>query len=235
MSDLLELTDSKPIISREKEIFRTLRTNLEFTGIENRAIMVTSRLANDGKTTVSFYLALSLAESGKKTLFIDADLRKSVFAWRMHVKGNPKGLSHYLSGKEKWQDVAYPTCFENLSVMLTGVFPTNPTELLANFRLKKAIDEMKEVYDYIIVDTPPIDMVIDAAVIARVCDASILVLASDKYSRNVVRKSISQIKAANPNFLGIVLNKVETQKHLYYKNYEKYGYYNDKRGMKSNG
>ncbi|MDY2628727.1 MAG: CpsD/CapB family tyrosine-protein kinase [Lachnospiraceae bacterium] len=225
MGELLGLFDKKPLTNREKEVYRTLRTNLEFTGIENRAIVVTSRLANDGKTTISYYLSSALAESGKNTLFIDADLRKSVFAYRMQMEGNPKGLSHYLSGKENWQDVVYPTNYKNLSVMPTGVFPSNPTELLAKPRFKQAIDEMKEVYDYVIVDAPPVGLVIDAAVIARCCDASMLVLASDQSSRNDVKRLISQLKAANPNFLGVVLNKVETKKHGYYGKYGSYGSY----------
>lgn len=225
MGELLGLLDKKPLTNREKEVFRTLRTNLEFTGIENRAIVVTSRLANDGKTTVSYYLAAALAESGKKTLYVDADLRKSVFVYRMQIEGNPKGLSHYLSGKENWQDVVYSTNYKNLYVMPTGVFPSNPTELLGNGRLKQGIEEMKEVYDYVIIDAPPIGLVIDAAVIARAADASIMVLAADSSSRNDVKRIIGQLKTANPNFLGVVLNKVETKKRGYYGKYGKYGDY----------
>lgn len=225
MSEILALFDTKPLTNREKEVYRALRTNLEFTGIENRAIVVTSRLANDGKSTVSYYLASALAESGKRTLYVDADLRKSVFAYRMQIKGNPKGLSHYLSGKEHWQDVVYTTNYKNLSIMPTGVFPSNPTELLGNPRFKQAIDEMKKSYDYIIIDAPPVGLVIDAAVIARSCDASILVLASDKSSRSEVKRIIGQLRTANPNFLGVVLNKVETKKRGYYGKYGEYGSY----------
>ena len=221
MGELLRLSDKKSLTNREKEIFRTLRTNLEFTGIENRAVVVTSRLENDGKTTVSYYLAVSLAESGKKTLYMDADLRKSVFVNRMQIQGNPKGLSHYLSGKEPWQNVVYTTNINNLSIMPTGVFPTNPTELLGNSRFPMGISEMKKVYDYIIVDAPPVDMVIDAAVAARACDASVLVLAANSSSKNDVRQCIDQLKKANPNFLGVVLNKVEIRKRG---RYGKYGY-----------
>ena len=219
MGELLRLSDKKTLTNREKEIFRTLRTNLEFTGIENRAVVVTSRLENDGKTTVSYYLAVSLAESGKKTLYMDADLRKSVFVNRMQIQGNPKGLSHYLSGKEPWQNVVYTTNINNLSIMPTGVFPTNPTELLGNSRFPMGISEMKKVYDYIIVDAPPVDMVIDAAVAARVCDASVLVLAANSSSKNDVRQCIDQLKKANPNFLGVVLNKVEIRKRGRYGKY----------------
>ncbi|MFQ7501541.1 MAG: CpsD/CapB family tyrosine-protein kinase, partial [Blautia coccoides] len=107
--DKLEIKGEISLSSREREVYRTLRTNLEFTGVENRVIAVTSCTPNDGKSTVAYNLALALAESGRNTLLIDADMRKSVLVHRLRVEGALKGLSHYLSGQNELGDVVYGT------------------------------------------------------------------------------------------------------------------------------
>ena len=220
--DKIELIDKSPVTKQEKEVFRTLRTNIEFTGVENRVIAVTSCTPDDGKTTVSFQLACAFAENGKKTLYIDADLRKSVFIQRFSVKGKPVGLCHYLSGQTPILDAMYKTNIERLYVMPVGAYPTNPTELLAKDRLGQMLTELKKAFDYIIVDTPPLGSVIDAAIIAKQCDASMLVLASDNSSRKFVRDVVNRLKVANPHFLGVVLNKVNIKNSYYGKYYGSY-------------
>lgn len=225
----ITLDAQETVNSREKEMYRTLRTNIEFTGVENQIITVTSCYPNDGKTTVSFNLACAFAESGKKTLFIDADLRKSVFMGRYQIRQVVKGLSHLLSGQKELDNVLYETNIENLSVILTGVFPMNPTELLGNQRFADLLAAVREMYDYVIIDTPPIGSVIDAAVVAKQSDASILVLASDSVSRSEARHVVEQLKNANSNILGVVLNKIDSKGGNYYygkkyKGYYKYGY-----------
>ena len=219
----LELVSKNPISIKEKEVYRTLRTNIEFTGIENKVIAVTSCAPDDGKSTVSFQLSCALAENGKKVLFIDADLRKSVFVQQHGIKGNPKGLSHYLSGQASLNDVCYKTNKEGVFVIPVGAYPSGPTELLSKPRWEQALVELRKVFDYIIVDTPPLGMVVDAAVIAKHCDASIMVVTSDTSSRGFVRNVIKQLKDANPNFLGVVLNKVNMKNSSYYGG--KYGKY----------
>ena len=193
--DKLMLAENGLLTNQEKELYRTLRTNVEFTGIENKVIAVTSCMPDDGKTTVSFQLASAFAENGKKTVYIDADLRKSVFSQRYNVKGNPKGISHYLSGQAPLTEVLYKTNKERFGQML---------------------EEFKKIFDYIIIDTPPLGNVIDAAVIAKKCDASMLVLTSDKCSRGFAKGVVTQLKNANPNFLGVVLNKVDMKGKSYY-------------------
>lgn len=226
--DRLELIEKEEMTNREKEIYRTLRSNIEFTGIENKVIAITSVLPNDGKSTVSFQLASTFAEADKKTLYIDADIRKSVFASRYGICGNPKGVSHLLSGQATIQEVVYSTNKCNLFIIPTGVLPKNPTELLGNVRFKEALRILKDLFDYIIVDTPPLGSVIDAAVIAKNCDASCLVVSCDSVSRNMTKAVIAQLKTANPNFLGVVLNKVSVKSSSYYGRryggyYQRYG------------
>jgi capsular exopolysaccharide synthesis family protein len=214
---------------REKERYRTLRTNIEFSGVENRVIAITSCTPNDGKSTISYHLANMLAESGKRTLLIDADMRKSVMMQRFQVNSVVNGLSHYLSGKLSIKEVVYETNIKDLYLMPPGVFPTNPTELLGNFRMEALITALKKVFDYVIIDTPPVGAVIDAAVVAKRCDASLMVVSYDTTSRIEARKMIAQLKNANPNFLGVVLNKVKVNESSYY--YKRYGsYYGKKDG-----
>lgn len=225
----LTLDPLEAINSREKEMFRTLRTNIEFTGIENKVITVTSCYPNDGKTTISYHLACAFAESGKKALLIDADLRKSIFMSRYQIRQEVCGLSHLLSGQNRLEEVLYETNVENLYVLLTGVFPMNPTELLGNQRFGELLSVVRQMFEYIIIDTPPIGSVIDAAVVAKQSDASLLVLASDVVSRGEARRIVNQLKNANPNILGVVLNKVSNKGSSYYygkkyKGYTKYGY-----------
>lgn len=218
----IELVEQNPLSNREKEMYRTLRTNLEFTGVENRVIAITSCAPDDGKSTVSYNLACALAESGKSTLIVDADLRKSVLVQRYKINREMTGLSHFLSGKIDTTDVIYATNKEKLYLLPTGVFPTNPTELLGNNRMEILITALKKVFDYVIIDTPPLGSVIDAAVVSKFCDASMLVLASNQSSKAEAKRVISQLKTANPNFLGVVLNKVDMKDSGYY--YKRYGY-----------
>ena len=227
--DKLEIKGEVSLSSREREVYRTLRTNLEFTGVENRVIAVTSCTPNDGKSTVAYNLALALSESGRNTLLIDADMRKSVMVHRLRLEGALKGLSHYLSGQAELGDVVYGTKQRTLFLLPTGIFPSNPTELLGNERLQKLLTGLKNTFDYIIIDTPPLGSVIDAAVIAQVCDGSILVLAADNSSRAEAKGVVGQLKAANSNLLGVVLNKVDVHTGSYYG--KKYGgYYGNKYG-----
>ena len=229
----LELVSAAPMSNQEKEVYRTLRTNIEFTGVENQVIAVTSCSANDGKSTICFQLASAFAENGKKILLIDADMRKSVFAQQFSISGNPKGLSHYLSGQAPLTEVCYKTNKENLYVIPVGSFPSGPTELLSKARWPHLLSEFRKVFDYIIVDTPPLGLVVDAAVIAKECDATMMVVASDVSSRHQVKSVIAQLKTANPNFLGVVLNKLDVKSGAYYK--RKYSnYYSSYYGNESN-
>ena len=222
--DKIELKDKYELTNQEKEVYRTLRTNLEFTGVENRVIAITSCTPDDGKSTVAYHLARALAQAGKNTLHIDGDMRKSVLINRLNLYGVEKGLSHYLSGQAQMSEVVYATNKKNFFMIPCGTFPTNPTELLGNPRLETLLTGLKKTFEYIIIDTPPLGNVIDAAVVSKVADGSVLVLAADKSSKALAKSVSSQLKSANPNLIGVVLNKVETHKGSYYG--KKYGNYN---------
>lgn len=211
---------------RSSEAYKTLRTNIEFSGAENRAIVLTSSTPDEGKSTVSLGLAMALCESGKKVLFIDADLRKSVLVGRHRVTEELKGLSHYLSGQAEMTEIVCKTQEPNLFVVFAGVVPPNPSELLGQERFETLLKRSKDAYDYIIIDAPPLGSVIDAAVIARVCDASVLVVAANTVSYKFVRTVKDQLEKTGCPILGVVLNKVDMKKNKYYGKY--YGNYGEK-------
>ena len=208
---------------RTNEAYKTLRTNLEFSGSDKQAIVLTSSTPNEGKSTVSLGLALSLSESGKRVLLVDADLRKSVLMGRHKVTESVKGLSHYLSGQAQLSDVICGTQEDNMFVIFAGIIPPNPSELLGSERFAELIRRTKNDYDYVIVDAPPLGSVIDAAVIAKACDASVLVVAASTVSYKFIRTVKSQLEKTECPILGVVLNKVNMKQNRYYGKY--YGNY----------
>lgn len=208
---------------RTNEAYKTLRTNLEFSGADKKAIVLTSSTPNEGKSTVSLGLALSLSESGKRVLLVDADLRKSVLMGRHKVTESVKGLSHYLSGQAQLSDVICGTQEDNMFVIFAGIIPPNPSELLGSERFAELIRRTKNDYDYVIVDAPPLGSVIDAAVIAKACDASVLVVAASTVSYKFIRTVKSQLEKTECPILGVVLNKVNMKQNRYYGKY--YGNY----------
>ena len=179
---------------RANEAYKNLRTNIQLCGSDVKVIMLTSTTPGEGKSTVSFNLAVSLAEAGKKVIFIDADLRKSVLVGRYKINTSVKGLTHFLSGINKFEEVMYATNVENFNVVFSGPVPPNPTELLGNKVFKTLIKVLRDLYDYIIIDTPPIGSVIDSAIVAQECDGVAYVMASNSVSYKYAQKGLEQIK-----------------------------------------
>ena len=155
---------------RTKEAFKTLRTNVEFSGEDLQVIAVTSATPNEGTSSVSVDLAVSFAQAGKKTVLLDADLRKSVMKAR-HKRGKIRyGMTNCLVGKVPFEDALCETDIPNFYMVFSGPVPPNPSELLGNKSFKKVLAYCRENFDVVIIDTPPIGSVIDAAVIAKNCD-----------------------------------------------------------------
>ena len=213
---------------RSREAFRALRSNIQFCGSDIRTIMFTSCIPNEGKSYVSYTTAKVFAETGKKVLFLDADLRKSVLRKRLHQSNRrTKGLSHFLSGQAGLNEIICPSeTEENLSVIFTGPFPPNPAELLSGTLFKLGIRKLRDEFDYIIIDAPPIGSVIDAAIIAGESDGVIMVIAANTVSYRMAQAAKGQLEKANCRILGTVLNKVNVKEAGYYGSY--YGnYYGD--------
>ncbi len=207
-----------------EESFKTLRTNIEFSGVGVQCICLTSAMPGDGKSTVSYNLARVFAESGHSTLFIDADLRKSKIRNRYGREGNAgSGLSYYLIGRKSYEETVAVTNVDNLSVIVSGHFPPNPSELLGSNRFKQLIERARQEFSVIIIDTPPIGSVIDAAIVTHSCDGVVLVLKEGQISYRFAQNCKEQLEAAQKPVLGCVLNGVDMSKHGYYGKY--YGHY----------
>ena len=209
------------------ESYKRIRTNISFSGDSIKAIAITSSIPNEGKTEVSFNIARSFAEDGKKTLFIDADIRKSVILARYGVDKEAKGLTHYLSGQSNnYKDIICGTNIDNLDVVFTGTKAPNPAELLGNSKFEALIMNMRNEYDYIIIDCPPLGSVIDAALVAKVCDGTIIVIEADGVSYKAVQSVKKQLDRSECKILGAILNKVPNSGKGYYGYYKGYyGYY----------
>lgn len=208
------------------EAFRVLRTNLQFCSEEKKVIAVTSSIPGEGKSSVSLGLAISLAEIGKKVILVDTDLRKSILDQKVSYDGEVKGLCVYLSGQEAMQDVVCKTNIQNLYLIMAGATPPNPAELLSEKSFGKMIEILKSVYDYVIVDTPPLGNVIDSAIIAEKCDGLIYVIGSGEVSSRFIKENIKQLQKSGCPILGAVLNKMNrNQSGRYGKYYGRYGKY----------
>lgn len=208
---------------RTKEAYKTLRTNLEFAGRNVKVISLTSCTPNEGKTSVSFQLALSMAEAGKRTILVDADLRKSVMRGRYKTTHEQYGLSHYLSGQVELDDACCVTNVENFHIIFAGPVPPNPSELLGGDNFRNMITILRNNYDYVIIDTPPLGSVIDGAVVARVCDGAVIVIESNAISYKFAQSVKEQLEKSGARILGCVLNKVNMTSNGYYgKYYSKY-------------
>lgn len=205
------------------EEIKTLRTNVLFSGDDKRVILLTSCLSGEGKSTTSLRLALSLSELDKNVLLIDADLRRSTFKSRILDSTADVGLSHYLSGQCPVNDAIYRTNYNGLYVCPAGTVPPNPVELLSNDKMQHLVQSGRGVYDYIIVDCAPLGMVTDAAVLAQLCDGSILLIESGTIHRRFAAEVLDSLTRTQCPVIGAVLNKVNVKKSGYYGRY--YGAY----------
>ena len=194
---------------RLTEGLNQLKTNLAFCGKDIKVITITSSVQNEGKSSVAFDLSKTMAEGGKKILMVDADLRKSVLAAKYHIQGIDKGLSHYLTGQAEIEDIIYETETEGFYLSVAGPLSPDPTSLLDSDQFQKFIDKVREDYDYVIIDAPPLGVVIDAAIIGKYCDGAVLVIEQGVIKRKVVQDVIKQLKRGKVRILGAVLNKVD--------------------------
>ena len=214
---------------RLTEGLNQLKTNLAFCGKDIKVITITSSVPNEGKSSVAFDLSKTMAEGGKKILMVDADLRKSVLAAKYHIQGIDKELSHYLTGQAEIEDIIYETETEGFYLSVAGPLSPDPTSLLDSDQFQKFIDKVREDYDYVIIDAPPLGVVIDAVIIGKYCDGAVLVIEQGVIKRKVVQDVIKQLKRGEVRILGAVLNKVDERIGAYgaYDYKYSYSYYGD--------
>lgn len=230
MEQKVLMTDPRKVDSYYEEAIKTLRTNILFSGIEMKVILLTSCYPNEGKSDVAFQLAREMGKIRKKVLLLDADIRKSSFIKRYEVEGEITGLSHLLSGQASGKNLIYSTNYPNVDMIFAGPAVPNPSELLNQKAFGALLNILKERYDYILVDTPPVASVIDAVVVAKQCDAALLVIESDAVSHKIAVKVKKQLDRTGCRVLGAVLNKSDAGRDKYY---AKYGYYYHKADKKA--
>ena len=209
------------------EAYKSLRTNVDFllTENESRVLLVTSSIPNEGKTSVSINLAISLAQTGKKVLLIDCDLRKPKVHAYLRIKHSSKlGLSTVLTGESTAEEAIGYIDNLNLYVMLSGPTPDESTALFTAESTYDIIKELSEKFDYVICDTAPISVVSDAAVLNRCCDGVLFVIRQKYTNMRQVKDALSALNAVDANIVGAVLNGYDIGEDMTYA-YNKYYYY----------
>ncbi|MDG0060854.1 MULTISPECIES: CpsD/CapB family tyrosine-protein kinase [Priestia] len=201
------------------EQYRTIRTNIQFSNVDQdiKTIVLTSSGAEEGKSTTSSNLATVYAQQGLKVLLIDADLRKPTGHYTFRLE-NHIGLTNVLTRQSTLAQAVQESEIPHLSVLTSGPIPPNPSELLASVQMAELLKEMKEQFDMIIFDTPPILAVADAQILANQVDGTILVVSSGKTEKDAALKSKDLLSNAQGKLLGVVLNnrKVEEGNYYYY-------------------
>ncbi|CEN94108.1 polysaccharide biosynthesis tyrosine autokinase [Paeniclostridium sordellii] len=215
---LITRRDPKSPIS---EAYRTIRTNIEFSNLDKeiKTIVVTSSQQNEGKSTVIANLAVSFAGmEDKKVLVVEGDLRNPT-VHRMFNVSNTHGITEILTGQRSFQECVYRTEVQGLDVITCGKIPPNPSEMLASKKMKAFIESLKDYYDYIFIDAPPIGIITDAGIVSTYTDGTMLVVGSKEVDIDMVKIAKSRLEKVNANILGLVLNKFEESNGSY-------GYYN---------
>ena len=224
----LEIAQKKlDLAKKAEEYYNALRTNIQLSGNNLQVISITSVKPGEGKSTTSTNIAWAFARAGYKTLLVDADIRNSVMSGVFKSREKITGLTEFLSGTTDLSHGLCDTNVENLFVVQAGSISPNPTALLQSENFSTMIDTLRKYFDYIIVDTAPIGIVIDAAIITQKCDASVLVTAVGEANRKDVLKAKDQLEQTNKPFLGVVLNKFNTSAEKY-GSYGEYGSYGKK-------
>lgn len=211
-----ELIINKEPKSPVAEAYRTLRTNIQFSSIDKSlvTIVVTSSGASEGKSTSAVNIAASFAQMGKKVLIIDADLRKP----RLHKifeTSNKKGLTHVMLNNESVKK--HIVKLDQLDFLSSGAIPPNPSEILGSDKMKKMLEELKEEYEYVIIDSPPVSYVTDGALLSSFCDGTILVVAAGETDHRNAQQAKSHLLKVNANILGVILSKIPVKNSGQYK------------------
>ena len=217
------IVEKKPK-SVASEAYRSLRTNIQYSSFDNKyqTLVVTSANPGEGKTTVAGNLALALAQGESKVLLVDCDMRRPSIHKTFKIS-NTYGISDLLVGNKKLESVANKYN-DNLSIVPAGKIPPNPAEMLASKAMTAFLEEMKNYFDYIVLDTPPLRAVTDAQVLSTKVDGSLIVVRAGVTKKDAVHNAVSIINKVNGTIIGTVLNGADNSKDKYYY------YYGDEEG-----
>ena len=219
MKSIISYNDPKSVISEQ---YRAIRTNIEYSNVDQntKTILVTSSDKNEGKTTTVSNLAVSFANLNKKVLLIDCDLRNASIH-KMFKINNIYGLTDILAKDRAVDKCIQKTELENLYVLTAGAIPPNPAEILSSEKMKNLIEDLKNIYDYIFIDTPPIGLVTDAGALSSFIDGVVLVVKSESVEKKYLEETKKKLDAVDARILGAILNSYKSEQ----KDYNYYSYY----------
>ena len=217
MNRIISIKNPKSPIA---EAYRGIRTSIEFSNLDKnlQVITVTSSMQNEGKSTVLANLAVSFANLDKKVLIMEGDLRNPS-VHRMFNISNIKGLTDILLQNKVFADCVHCTDVKNLHVLTCGAIPPNPSEMLSSKKIRDFIESLREYYDYIFIDAPPIGIVTDAGIISTYTDGCIFVVGAGDADIDMAKVSKERLEKVGANILGVVLNKFEASGASGYYNY----------------
>lgn len=209
------------------ESYKMLCTNIEFISVAQKckSIMITSTLADEGKTNCAVNLALTLSGYGKKVCLVECDLRKPSIYKFIDSKRNTEGLTNVLKGETDISKALRKVSDTKMSILLAGVSPPNPSELLASEKMKRVVEELEEEYDYIIYDTPPSLIVTDAAVLGKYMDGAFIIIKHNSTEKNLVTKTKNNLENAGVKIFGAILSGYNEKSVGGYSGYSAYNYY----------
>lgn len=218
---LITVTQPKSPVAEQ---YRTIRTNIEFMAVDReiQAILVTSATQGEGKSTTSSNLAVAYAQQGKNVLIIDTDMRRPTVHYTFKV-ANGLGLSSLLTRQAEKEKAILPTKVDNLSILTAGPIPPNPAELLSSRAMEHLTEQLREEFDIIIFDAPPLLQVADSRITSKLTDGVVLVVGCTTSDRQRVLKAKEQLELAEAKILGVVLNRRELtddSAYQYYYSYE---------------
>ena len=219
MKEIISYNDPKSVISEQ---YRALRTSIQYSNVDKnmKTILVTSSDKNEGKTTTVVNLAVNFANLDKKVLLIDCDLRNPSIH-KMFKMGNIYGFTDILVHNREMSKCIQKTELKNLDILTAGAIPPNPAELLSSESMNNLIGELKKVYDYIFIDTPPIGLVTDAGALSSFIDGVVLVVKSEAVEKKYLEETKKKLDAVDARILGAILNSYKSEQ----KDYEYYSYY----------
>lgn len=212
---------------------KTLLANIRFASVDRpvKSIVLTSSVPNEGKSTVAYNLAQAIASSGKRTLIVECDMRRRSLADMVGARAR-HGIYAVLSGQVELDEALVATSHRNLFFLDSEPHIPNPADILSSQRFRKLVAQMESDFDYVVIDTPPVGMFVDAAIIAALADATALVVRERFVKRAELQNAYDQLKKADANVIGVIMNMCEAESSEYY-----YAYYNKegKRVRKSEG
>ncbi|MCD7955132.1 MAG: CpsD/CapB family tyrosine-protein kinase [Lachnospiraceae bacterium] len=198
---------TEPLPALAKEAINILRGNIQLSGMDLKTIAVTSAFANEGKSSIAFWLAKSLSGLKKRTLYLDCDIRNSITLSRYDIQLMTPGLTEFLCGQAALLDIINKTDDKYFDMVFTGAVAPNPSELVSSALFSKMMLYLRDKYDYVIADVSPVMPVIDGLLIAKQCDGSVFVVECGETDRNDALKARKKMEYAGIRILGAVLNK----------------------------